>query len=143
MNGGKTFDQIRIGDKACFSKTVTETDVYLFAGITGDLNPVHINAELARKGIFGRPVVHGMLTGGLISSVIGLQLPGPGSVYLSQTLKFLSPVFFGDTITAEVEVIEKIAGKNRIKLRTTCINQDSKVVVEGEALVMTRKEVSL
>lgn len=142
MDKGKTFEQIGIGDKASLSKTMTETDVYLFAGITGDLNPLHINADLARKSLFGRPVVHGMLTAGIISSVIGMQLPGPGAVYLSQSLKFLAPVFFGDTITAEVEVIDKIAGKNRIRLLTTCRNQDGKAVVEGEALAIPKKEVS-
>lgn len=142
MDEGKTFDQIGVGEKARFSKTLTETDIYLYAGITGDLNPVHINAEFARKAIFGRPVAHGMLTGGLISTVIGTKLPGPGAVYLSQALKFRSPVFPGDTITAEVEVVEKVSGKNRIRLRTTCFNQEGKVVVEGEALVMPKKEVS-
>lgn len=142
MNGGKKYDQIRVGDKAQFGKTITESDVYLYAGITGDLNPVHINAEFARRAIFGRQVAHGMLTGGLISAVIGTQLPGPGAVYLSQTLRFRSPVFLGDTITAEVEVLEKIEGKNKIRLRTTCFNQEGKVVIEGEAQVMPGKEVS-
>lgn len=142
VNEGKTFDQIGIGEKARFSKTLTETDIYLYAGITGDLNPVHINTEFARKAIFGRPVAHGMLTGGLISTVIGTKLPGPGAVYLSQVLKFRSPVFLGDTITAEVEVIEKVEGKNKVRLRTTCYNQEGRVVVEGEALVMPGKEVS-
>ncbi|SHI81617.1 MaoC family dehydratase [Desulfofundulus thermosubterraneus] len=141
MEERKTFDQIKVGDVARFSKTITESDIYLFAGITGDLNPVHINVEFARKTIFGRQVAHGMLTAGLISAVIGMKLPGPGTVYLGQTLKFCLPVFPGDTITAEVEVIEKIAAKNRLRLRTTCFNQEGKAVVEGEALVMVGKEV--
>ncbi|MHB1043451.1 MAG: MaoC family dehydratase [Eubacteriales bacterium] len=142
MDEGKTFYQIGVGDKARYSKIITESDVYLFAELTGDYNPVHINPEYAGKSIFGRPVAHGMITGGLISSVIGMKLPGPGAVYLSQVLKFRSPVFLGDTITAEVEVIEKVEGKNKVRLRTTCFNQEGKTVVEGEALVMPRKEVS-
>lgn len=142
MDEGKTFFQIEVGDKARCSKIITESDVYLFAELTGDYNPLHINPEYAGKSIFGRPVAHGMITGGLISSVIGMKLPGPGAVYLSQVLKFRSPVFPGDTITAEVEVVEKVEGKNKVRLRTTCFNQEGKTVIEGEALVMPRKEVS-
>ncbi len=141
MRTVKSFDQFKVGDQARFRKTIVESDVYLFAGITGDLNPVHVDAEFAGTTVFGRRVAHGMLTGGLISAVLGTRLPGPGTIYLSQTLKFLLPVYPGDTITAEVEVIEKIAGKNRLRLRTTCYNQKGEAVLDGEAVVVLGKEV--
>lgn len=133
---GKTINEINIGDKASFQKTITETDVYLYAGITGDINPAHINEQVAKEGIFKERIAHGMLTAGLISAVLGVQLPGPGSIYLSQDLKFTAPVRFGDTIEARVEVVEVIKDKNRVKLSTTCVNQDDVVVLTGMALIM-------
>lgn len=141
MEAGKTFAQINIGERASFRKTITESDIYLFAGVTGDLNPLHIDAEFAQTTVFSKRIAHGMLTGGLLSAVLGIRLPGPGTIYLSQTMKFLLPVYTGDTITAEVEVVEKIIGKNKLRLRTTCYNQEGKPVLDGEALVMPRKEV--
>ncbi|MBE3589167.1 MAG: MaoC family dehydratase [Thermoanaerobacteraceae bacterium] len=135
------YGQIQVGDRASFSKTVTESDITLFAGITGDLNPVHMDAEFARRTVFGGRIAHGMLTGGLISAVLGTRLPGPGTVYLSQSLQFIRPVYPGDTITAEVVVIEKIPGKNRLRLRTTCHNQKGEQVLDGEAVVMLKEEV--
>ncbi len=137
---GKSINEININDKAMFSKTITEHDVYTFAGVTGDLNPAHINEIHAEKSFFKKRIAHGILGAGLISAVLGMQLPGPGTLYLSQNLKFLAPVYFGDTVTAEVEVIEKIEEKNRIKLSTICKNQDGKIVIEGEALVMPPKK---
>ena len=136
---GYTIDKLEIGQKASFAKTVTETDIYLFAGITGDVNPAHINQEYAKGTMFKDRIAHGMFSAGLISAVIGVQLPGPGSIYMSQTLKFTAPVYFGDTITATVEVIEIIAEKNRVILKTTCTNQDGKSIIEGEATVMAPK----
>jgi 3-hydroxybutyryl-CoA dehydratase len=136
---GKTIDQIKLGDKADFQKTITETDVYLFAGITGDLNPAHINQVAAEQTMFKGRIVHGMLVSGLISTVLGMYLPGPGTIYLGQEVKFMAPVRMGDTIKAEVEVVEIIAEKNRIKLKTTCYNQDNKVVIDGLATVMPPK----
>ncbi|WP_341466998.1 MaoC family dehydratase [Desulfofundulus salinus] len=135
------FEQIQVGDRASFSKTVTESDITLFAGITGDLNPLHVDAEFARQTVFGGRIAHGMLTGGLISAVLGTRLPGPGTIYLSQSLQFLRPVYPGDTITAEVEVIEKVPRKNRLRLRTTCHNQKGEQVLDGEAVVMLKEEV--
>ncbi len=132
---GKTMDQIKIGDSASFTKTITESDVYTYAGITGDLNPAHINEVEAEKGIFKTRVAHGMLTAGLVSAVLGMQLPGPGTIYLGQELKFTKPVYFGDTITAKVEVTEIIKEKI-LKLKTTCTNQKGEVVLEGVASVM-------
>lgn len=132
---GKTMDQIKIGDSASFTKTITESDVYTYAGITGDLNPAHINEVEAEKGIFKTRVAHGMLTAGLVSAVLGMQLPGPGTIYLGQELKFTKPVYFGDTITAKVEVAE-IVKEKILKLKTTCTNQKGEVVLEGVASVM-------
>lgn len=132
---GKTMDQIKIGDSASFTKTITESDVYTYAGITGDLNPAHINEVEAEKGIFKTRIAHGMLTAGLVSAVLGMQLPGPGTIYLGQELKFTKPVYFGDTITAKVEVTEVIKEKI-LKLKTTCTNQKGEVVLEGVASVM-------
>ena len=138
---GKTISQLSIGDKAEFQKTISESDVYLFAGITGDLNPAHINQIVSDQSRFKGRVAHGILVSGLISTVLGMYLPGPGTIYLGQELKFLAPVRIGDTIKAEAEVIEIIEEKNRIKLKTTCYNQDNKVVIDGVATVMPPREV--
>lgn len=132
------FERFEIGMKAHTSKTITETDVILFAGVSTDINPVHLDEEAAKKGIFGKRVAHGILVSGLISAVLGNKLPGPGSIYMGQDLKFLAPVFIGDTVTAEVEIVELIPEKKRIKLNTTCTNQDGKVVITGTALIMNR-----
>jgi len=131
--------EIQVGDFAEFAKTITETDVYLFAGITGDLNPAHLNQQEAEKGMFKSRIAHGMLSAGLISAVLGMYLPGPGTIYMSQNLKFTAPVKFGDTITARAEVTERNVEKNRLVLHTTCTNQDGKIVLDGEAMVMPPK----
>ena len=136
---GKTIDAIKVGDAAEFAKTVTETDVYLYAGITGDLNPAHINESYASGTFFKTRIAHGMLTAGFISSILGMQLPGPGTIYLRQELNFLAPVRMGDTITGRAEVVEIIKEKNRLRLRTTCRNQDGTLVLDGEALVSPPK----
>ncbi|SES64257.1 3-hydroxybutyryl-CoA dehydratase [Natronincola peptidivorans] len=136
---GKKITEISVGDKASFQKTITETDVYLYAGITGDLNPAHINEEMAKESMFKERIAHGMLTAGLISTILGMYLPGPGTIYLGQELKFLAPVKFGDTIKAEAEVIEKKEERNRVKLKTTCTNQEGVVVLDGIATVMPPK----
>jgi 3-hydroxybutyryl-CoA dehydratase len=132
---GKTIEELQVGDNAQFSKTVTETDVYLYAGITGDFNPAHVNEAYARKTYFGTRIVHGMLTAGFISTVLGTQLPGPGAIYLRQELTFLGAVKIGDTITARVEVIEIDPVKGRAKLLTTRDNQEGQRVLTGEAIV--------
>jgi 3-hydroxybutyryl-CoA dehydratase len=136
---GKTIDQMKVGDKAEFAKTVTETDIYLYAGITGDFNPAHLNEAYAKDTFFKNRIAHGMLTAGFISAILGTQLPGPGAIYMKQELSFLAPVRIGDTITARAEVIELIPEKNRARLKTTCTNQDNVVVLDGEALVMPPK----
>lgn len=137
---GKSINEISLGDKASFQKTITESDVYLYAGITGDLNPVHINAEHAEQSIFKERIAHGMLTAGFISAVLGLQLPGPGTIYMSQTIRFTAPVRIGDTVEAEAEVIDRNEEKNRIKLKTVCKNQRGEEVLVGEATVMPPKK---
>ena len=136
---GKTIEQIKVGDTAEFSKTVSESDVYLYAGITGDLNPAHINETYAKDTFFKTRIAHGMLTAGFISRILGMQLPGPGTIYMRQSLNFLAPVRFGDTITALVEVMDVIAEKNRVRLKTTCTNQEGTVVLDGEAMVSPPK----
>lgn len=132
----RTINEINIGDEASIKKTITEADVYAFAGVTGDMNPVHLNDEYARGTIFGRRIAHGVLCIGLISNVVGNQLPGPGCIYTKQRCKFIKPVYLGDTITATVKVIEKDIQKNRVLLRTFCTNQNGEVTLDGEALAM-------
>ena len=139
---GKTIQDISVGDTAQFAKTISETDVYLYAGITGDFNPAHINAEYAKGTSFQTRIAHGMLTAGFISTVLGNYLPGPGTIYLSQELKFKAPVRVGDTIQAMVEVVEAIEAKNRVRLKTTCINQEGTIVLSGEAWVSPPKKSS-
>jgi len=125
-----------IGQTASISKTLSENDIYLFAGITGDFNPAHINAEYAKNTTFRKRIAHGILSSGLISAVIGMQLPGPGTIYLGQNLKFLAPVYIGDTVTATVQVNSIDEDKHRAILETKCINQDGITVITGEATVM-------
>lgn len=133
---GKSIRELAPGQSAQVSKTISETDVYLFAGITGDLNPAHINQRYAEETRFGGRIAHGMLSAGLISAVIGMQLPGPGTIYVKQDLKFLSPVRIGDTVTATVTVKELNQDRNRAVLETICENQDGTKLIEGQALVM-------
>lgn len=136
---GKTIGEVQIGDTAEFAKTVSETDIYLYAGITGDFNPAHINAAYAEKTFFKARIAHGMLTAGFISTILGTFLPGPGTIYLKQDLRFLAPVRIGDTITARVEVTGKMEDKNKVTFRTICTNQDGTMVLDGEALVSPPK----
>ena len=132
---GKTIDEIKLNETAEFSKTISESDVYLYAGVTGDLNPAHINEEYARETFFKTRIAHGMLAAGLISAVLGMSLPGPGSIYVRQEINFLAPVRIGDTVTARVEVIEIMSEKKQLRLRTTCSTQDGTLVLDGEAIV--------
>ena len=127
-------ERYKIGQSASFSKTVTETDIYVFAGICGDFNPVHINKVEAEKSIFGKPVAHGLLCASFISTVIGTQLPGPGTIYMEQNLRFLKPVYINDTVTATVEIEELYANGNA-KLITLVHNQNAEIVISGTALV--------
>jgi 3-hydroxybutyryl-CoA dehydratase len=129
-------DELQVGQAAEMAKTVTEADIALFAGVTGDFNPVHVDAVAAAQSRFGERIAHGMLSAGFISAVIAMRLPGPGSIYLSQSLRFTKPVRIGDTVTTRVEVAEVMAPKRRLRLATVCRNQNGETVVEGEAVVM-------
>jgi len=135
-----TFDDLQIGQTATFTRTASEEAVKLFAAVSGDTNPVHLDAEFAAGTMFKERIAHGMYTGGLISAAIAMEMPGPGTIYLGQELRFERPVKLGDAITITLEVIEKIDGKNFVKLKTTATNQDGKVVVSGTATVMPPKE---
>lgn len=131
----RSFATIRVGDKASRCKTVLEQDVRLFAEVSGDFNPLHLDEEYASSTCFKQRIAHGMLVGGILSAVLANDLPGPGTIYLSQTINFKAPVFLGDSIVAEVEVIEKMQHTKRLRLKTVCIKQGGRVVVEGEAVV--------
>ena len=137
---GKPIDQIKIGDAAQIVKTITEGDIELFAKATGDFNPVHLDAAYAEKTMFKGRIAHGLLSVGFFSTLLGNVLPGHGTIYLSQEVKFLAPVRIGDTITAKVEALELIPEKNRAKFRTSCTNQDGKLVVDGIAWTMPPKK---
>ena len=131
-----------IGTKDSVTKTISETDVYLFAGISGDFNPVHVNRVEAIKSVFSKQIVHGILVGSLLSNVIGMKLPGPGTIYMEQNLKFLKPVYIGDTITACAEISEIInETKNILRMSTKCINQNNELVVDGYAVVKAPREI--
>lgn len=134
-----TIQEMKIGDHASVTKTVSETDVYLFAGITGDLNPAHTNEVAASKTMFKTRIAHCMLGAGFISAVLGMYLPGPGTIYMGQELKFTKPVHIGDTVTATATVEEIILEKNRVILDTTVVNQDGEIVIKGKATVMPPK----
>jgi 3-hydroxybutyryl-CoA dehydratase len=140
---GKTIDEMNVGDAAEFSKTVSEFDIYQFAGISGDFNPAHVDEEYAGKTHFKTRIAHGMLTASFISTLIGTRLPGTGSIYMGQNLEFLAPVRIGETITARAEVIEIIKEKGRVRLRTTCTNQDGTLVINGEALVSAPRPLEI
>ena len=126
-----TIQEMKIGDSASTVKTIGESDVYLFAGITGDLNPAHTDEVSASQTPFGGRIAHGIL-----SAVLGMRLPGPGTIYLGQELKFTKPVRFGDTVTATCTVSELLPEKNIVRLETICTNQDGDMVIKGMATVM-------
>jgi 3-hydroxybutyryl-CoA dehydratase len=135
----KNFTDIQIGDKATFGKTITEADVFAFAGITGDFNPIHVNLEFAKNSRFGRRVAHGMLTASLVDQTL-TNLGGLGTIHMSQTVKFLAPVFIGDTVTVVSEVTGKNDEKGRMTVKSVITNQEGKNVLEGEALIMMPRE---
>lgn len=126
---------IHVGQHASMRKTITEADVVLYAAISGDQNPVHIDEIAARESRFGRRIAHGMLAAGLISAVLGMRLPGSGTVYLKQTLNFRKPIYLNDTVTTTVEITHIREDKPIATLATTVTNQDGEVVVDGESLV--------
>ena len=137
---GKSIHELKIGDSAQISKTIAEGDIELYARATGDFNPIHLDQAYAEKTMFKGRIAHGILSLGLLTNVLGNILPGHGTIYLSQEIRFLAPVRIGDTLTARVEVIELIPEKNRAKFRTTCINQEGKEVADGIAWGMPPKK---
>lgn len=132
------FDDIQIGDTDSFTKTISEYDIVQFARLTGDFNPVHLDSDFAKQTPFKERIAHGILSGSIISTVIGTRLPGPNTIYLSQNFKFLAPVKIGDTIKADVTVMEKRDDKKIIKLKTQVMNQHMELVIDGEAVVMKK-----
>lgn len=131
-------NQIKIGSKANIVKQITKEDIENFSNISLDNNPVHLNEEYAKNTIFNKRIAHGILVAGLISAVLGTKLPGEGSIYLGQTLEFLKPVYIGDTISAEVEVIDIIENKSIYILKTICKNQKNEIVIKGEAKILKK-----
>lgn len=132
---GYRFEELSVGMTAAYRRTVTEADILLFASVSGDTNPVHLDAEMAAASMFEGRIAHGMLSAGFISTVFGTKLPGPGCIYLSQTLKFRAPVRIGDTVVARVTVKELIPGKRRAVFDTVCMVGD-KVVLDGQAEIL-------
>ena len=128
------FEDLRVGQTASLGKTITEADILLFAAVSLDTNPVHMNEEAAKASIFGTRIAHGMLSAGLLSAVLGTQLPGPGTIYMGQSLRFRAPVKPGDTVIATVEVTALNAEKKRATLKTICAVGEE-IVIEGEAYV--------
>lgn len=136
---GFFIEEIKVGQEAVISKTITESDIVLFAAVTGDNNPVHTSDSFAKKTIFKKRIGHGFLSASLISAVIGTKLPGPGSIYINQSLSFLAPVYIGETITVRVVVKSKNEEKKRVFLETYC-EKDGKKVVSGEAEIMVNSK---
>ena len=135
IDSGFMFEDLHLGQSASFSKTITEADLVLFSGVSGDFNPVHVNEEYAKTTMFKARIAHGMISAALISSVLGMKLPGPGCIYVSQSLKFKAPVFISDTVKAKVEVTHLIPERKFVTFKTTCwVHQ--KLVVDGEATLL-------
>ena len=133
-----TYDEIEIGQSASVTKTISEFDVYSFAGVTGDFNPAHVNAPYAETTFFKTRIAHGMLTASFISTVLGMHLPGPGTIFISFSVNFTAPVYIGDTITATVELIEKL-DKGKLRFKAAITNQKGETVLTGENLVSAPK----
>ena len=129
------FEDLELGMEADFQKTVTEVDIVAFANVTGDKNPVHLDADYAARTMFKQRIAHGMLSAGYISAVFGMELPGPGAIYVSQTLNFRGPVKIGDTVIAKVKIAELTAAKRRARFECVC-SVGGKAVLDGEAVLM-------
>ncbi|MCU0649330.1 MAG: MaoC family dehydratase [Gemmatimonadaceae bacterium] len=130
------YDALAVGQTAESSRTVGDAEIMAFAAVSGDYNPVHVDDAIAAASPFGGRIAHGLLSASFISALLATELPGPGAIYLSQSLRFVRPVRIGDTVTTRVEIVELLPEKRRVRLRTTCRNQDATVVLDGEALVM-------
>ena len=140
MNG-LFLEDLKVGQSAMFGRTVTDADIAAFAGVSGDTNPIHLHDGFARTTRFGKRIAHGMLSGSFISTVIGTKLPGPGAVYVSQTMAFMAPVMIGDTITAVATVTAIDEKRRRVTLKTQCLNGE-KVVIDGEAIVLVPRRAT-
>lgn len=140
MNG-LFLEDLTVGQSAMFGKTVTEADIMAFAGVSGDTNPIHLHEGFAKTSRFGQRIAHGMLSGSFISTVIGTKLPGPGAIYVSQTMNFMAPVLIGDTITAVATITAIDSTKRRVTIKTQCLNGD-KVVIDGEAVVLVPRRTA-
>lgn len=136
----RTYDEIQIGESASLTRSISEADIQLFAALSGDINPAHLDHEYANASMFGGVIAHGIFSGALISTVLGVQLPGPGTIYMGQTLRFTRPVKPGDRLTISVTAREKFDDKKRVIFDCLCINQDGKAVVKGEAEVIAPSE---
>jgi 3-hydroxybutyryl-CoA dehydratase len=136
----KPFEAFAVGDAATFAKTITEADVVLFAGISGDTYPLHVDAEYAKTTRFGRQVAHGMLSASLLSTVNALLMGTPGGIYVEQTLRFRRPVFIGDTLTAKTEIVSIDVEKRRLHCATTVANQYGKLVIDGSAVLQKDRQ---
>ena len=132
------YSDFKVGMKEEVKKTITNEDIQKFAEVSLDFNPIHMDEEAGKNSIFGKRIAHGMISAGLISAVLGTKLPGEGAIYMSQELKFMAPVFIGDTITAICEIEELISEKNRVVLKTIVVNQDGKEVVTGKATLLKK-----
>ncbi len=134
-----TIHDLEVSQRAELVREITASDVYAFAELTGDKNPIHMDKEYAEQTFFKHQIAHGALLTGFISAVFGMKLPGPGAIYQKQELSFLKPVYFGDEITAFVEVEEIVKDKNRVIFKTSCINQNGKIVAEGASVLLPAK----
>ncbi len=137
---GKSIDELTVGECAYFAKTISETDVYQFASVTCDFNPAHVNEAYAGETFFKQRIAHGMLTVSLVSNVLGTQLPGPGTIFVSESVQFLAPVYIQDTIEVVVEVVELDKEKNRMKFKAWGMNQKDVKVLVAEGVVMPPKK---
>ena len=137
---GKSIIEIQTGDTALFSKTISETDIYQFAAVTGDFNPAHVNEAYAEGTFFKRRIAHGMLTVSLVSNILCTQLPGPGTIFVSESVAFKKPVYIQDTIEASVTIVDIDPERNRVRFEASCINQHDEQVLHAEGIVMPPKK---
>ncbi|MDB5026529.1 MAG: MaoC domain protein dehydratase [Candidatus Eremiobacteraeota bacterium] len=133
--GIKPFEAFRVGDTVSFTKTITEADILLFAAVSGDNYPLHVDAEYAKTTRFGQRAAHGMLSASLLSTVVGMLLQKPGGLYVEQTIRFKAPVFIGDTLTAHADVTELVPERRRMRVKTRVVNQRGETVVDGEGVI--------
>ena len=142
MSEAKTRSTLEINDSGTFTKTITQRDIFAFADASGDYNPLHIDEDYARQSVFGRRVAHGILTAGIISTVLGSEIPGVGTIFVELHIKFLKPVFIGDTVTATATVME-FPAPQRVRMFVACINQKGEDVAIGNAVIIPPKETRL